>query len=245
MKRKYSSFTWSLIVISHLISSHLTSCFSDLSLIPSYPPKTQIGSCHPSFSNIFYINSVTQIIWPKFHQAGLLHSFTLSLSHTISHCIYPVFIPINPNHWITQSQRRPPTCHNDACVLVHTLSLESLSISPPPTPTPRPRIFIPLQMSLHSAVDLMKIETNFYFLLTAPFPASGHSGGQTPCLIYLCIPGALPHMNWMAHQRWLNWTSLNFTFWNIAIFHDSPQMQHHCESLSDLDGPIYSPLAHF
>lgn len=131
MKRKYSSFTWSLVVISHLISPHPTSCFSNLSLIPSYQPKTQIGSCHPSFSNVFYINSVTQIIWPKFHQAGLLHSFTLSLSHTISHCIYPVFIPINANHWITQSQRRPPRCHNGACVLVHTLSLESLSIPPP------------------------------------------------------------------------------------------------------------------
>lgn len=83
MKQKHSSFTWSLAVISHLISSHPTACFSNLSLIPSYPPKTQIELCHPSCSNIFYINSVTQIIWPKYHQASLLHSFTLSLSHSI------------------------------------------------------------------------------------------------------------------------------------------------------------------
>lgn len=43
----------------------------------------------------------------------------LSLSHEISHCIYSVFIPINPNHKSTQSQRGPAASHIHACVSVH------------------------------------------------------------------------------------------------------------------------------
>lgn len=81
------------------------------------------------FSDIFYVNAVTQIISSKHYQAGLLHSFMLSRSHTISHCIYSVFIPINSNHNITQSQRVILLQVTSMLVfLAHALSLESFSI---------------------------------------------------------------------------------------------------------------------
>lgn len=148
-------------------------------------PKHTLDHVTPFF-NIFYINPVRQMIRPKLHQVSPLHSFTLSLFHAISHCMYSVLI--NPIYQII--------CHRDGLLHITTMLVFQSSCSFPTAPFhPFQNFYLTiLQISLYCTVNLMRPGTHFYFFLTTLLPASGHSGGQGPCFIYLFIPGAQPRM---------------------------------------------------
>lgn len=62
------------------------------------------------------------------------------------------------------------------CVSVQAFPLQSLSI---PFQNFYPTI---LRISLHYTMNHVRPEAHFHLLLTTLFPASGHSGGQGPCI---------------------------------------------------------------
>lgn len=83
----------------------------------------------PPISNIICINLGTQIIRLKLHQAGVLDSLTLLLSHAISHCIRSVFILINSIHY---SVTEKASCMSQPCSCYSSCSFPAVPFHPLP-----------------------------------------------------------------------------------------------------------------